>query len=241
MGNPSGARKVEARKVEDREKGADSSDVVGKQLGSRCARTCSCFYVAGIDALPCEVEVHLSPHGLPQICVVGLPDAAIRESVERVRRAIEVSGFEVPRHHVLVNLAPAGTRKEGPVYDLPIAMGLLFAAGTAEPKRGDAPSPADWLIAGELALDGRLRPIRGSVSAALMARDHNRGVIVPIENAIEASLVPGVKVIGASTLCEVVAFFGARVLHLRRLCSQINRSMQICQTNTNFQRLDSRL
>ena len=161
----------------------------------------------GIDALPCEVEVHLSPHGLPQICVVGLPDAAIRESVERVRRAIEVSGFEVPRHHVLVNLAPAGTRKEGPVYDLPIAMGLLFAAGTAEPKRADAPSPADWLIAGELALDGRLRPIRGSVSAALMARDHNRGVIVPIENAIEASLVPGVKVIGASTLCEVVAFF----------------------------------
>ena len=161
----------------------------------------------GIDALPCEVEVHLSQHGLPQICVVGLPDAAIRESVERVRRAIEVSGFEVPRHHVLVNLAPAGTRKEGPVYDLPIAMGLLFASGTAEPKRADAPSPADWLIAGELALDGRLRPIRGSVSAALMARDHSRGIIVPIENAIEASLVPGVKVIGASTLCEVVAFF----------------------------------
>ncbi len=165
------------------------------------------FMLRGIDALPCEVEVHLSPHGLPQICVVGLPDAAIRESVERVRRAIEVSGFEVPRHHVLVNLAPAGTRKEGPVYDLPIAMGLLFASGTAEPKRADAPSPSDWLIAGELALDGRLRPIRGSVSAALMAREHNRGVIVPIENAIEASLVPGVKVIGAATLCEVVAFF----------------------------------
>ena len=161
----------------------------------------------GIDALACEVEVHLSEHGLPQICVVGLPDAAIRESVERVRRAIEASGFELPRHHVVVNLAPAGTRKEGPVYDLPIAMGLLFAGGTADPKRVEAPAQADWLIAGELALDGRLRPIRGAVSAALLARAHGRGVIVPVENALEASLVPGVRVIGARTLTEVVAFF----------------------------------
>ncbi|MSR69497.1 MAG: ATP-binding protein [Phycisphaerales bacterium] len=161
----------------------------------------------GIDALACEVEVHISPHGLPQICVVGLPDAAIRESVERVRRAIEASGYEVPRHHVVVNLAPAGTRKEGPVYDLPIAMGLLFAAGTAEPKRADAPESNGWLIAGELALDGRLRPIRGAVSAALLARAHGRGIIVPVENGMEAALVPDVRVIGARTLREVVEFF----------------------------------
>lgn len=177
------------------------------EYGSAVHALVHAFMLRGIDALPCEVEVHLSPHGLPQICVVGLPDAAIRESVERVRRAIEASGFEVPRHHVVVNLAPAGTRKEGPVYDLPIAMGLLFAAGTAEPKRADAPASAEWLIAGELALDGRLRPIRGAVSAALLARECRRGIIVPVENAIEAALVPGVQVIGASTLCEVVAFF----------------------------------
>ncbi len=161
----------------------------------------------GIDALPCEVEVHLSPHGLPQICVVGLPDAAIRESVERIRRAIEASGFELPRHHVVVNLAPAGTRKEGAVYDLPIAMGVLAAGGTAEPKRANAPQIERWLIAGELALDGRLRPIRGAVSAALLARDSGRGIIVPFENAMEAELVPGVQVIGAATLREVVEFF----------------------------------
>ncbi len=161
----------------------------------------------GIDALACEVEVHISPHGLPQICVVGLPDAAIRESIERVRRAIEASGYEVPRHHVVVNLAPAGTRTEGPVYDLPIAMGVLFAAGTAEPKRCDAPESNKWLVAGELALDGRLRPIRGAVSAALLARANGRGIIVPVENAIEASLVPDVRVIGARTLGEVVEFF----------------------------------
>ena len=161
----------------------------------------------GIDALPCEVEVHLSPHGLPQICVVGLPDAAIRESVERVRRAVEASGFEVPRHHVVVNLAPAGTRKEGSVYDLPIAMGVLFAAGTADPTREGTPQQSGWMIAGELALDGRLRPICGAVSAALLARAQGRGIIVPIENAIEASLVPDVRVVGARTLGEVVAFF----------------------------------
>lgn len=165
------------------------------------------FMLRGIDALACEVEVHISPHGLPQICVVGLPDAAIRESVERVRRAIEASGYEVPRHHVVVNLAPAGTRKEGPVYDLPIAMGLLFAAGTAEPKRGGAQEPSKWVVAGELALDGRLRPIRGAVSAALLARANGRGIIVPVENAIEASLVPDVRVVGARTLGEVVEFF----------------------------------
>ncbi|MSR43946.1 MAG: ATP-binding protein [Phycisphaerales bacterium] len=161
----------------------------------------------GIDALSCEVEVHLSEHGLPQICVVGLPDAAIRESVERVRRAIEASGFEVPRHHVVVNLAPAGTRKEGAVYDLPIAMGLLFAAGTAEPKRAEARASDGWLIAGELALDGRLRPIRGAVSAALLARSQGRGIIVPIENALEAAMVPGVHAVGARTLTEVVEYF----------------------------------
>ncbi len=165
------------------------------------------FMMRGIDALPCEVEVHLSPHGLPQICVVGLPDAAIRESVERIRRAIEASGFEVPRHHVVVNLAPAGTRKEGAVYDLPIALGLLLASGTAEPKRGDPPAPEKWLCAGELALDGRLRPIRGAVSAALLARGAGRGIIVPVENALEASLVPDVAVIGAASLLEVVQFF----------------------------------
>ncbi len=165
------------------------------------------FMLRGIDALSCEVEVHISPHGLPQICVVGLPDAAIRESVERVRRAIEASGYEVPRHHVVVNLAPAGTRKEGSVYDLPIAMGVLFAAGTAEPKRAEAPNASGWLIAGELALDGRLRPIRGAVSAALLARANGRGIIVPVENALEASLVPDVRVVGARNLSEVVAFF----------------------------------
>lgn len=161
----------------------------------------------GITAHPCEVEVHLSQHGLPQICVVGLPDAAIRESVERVRQAIEASGLEVPRHHVIVNLAPAGTRKEGPVYDLPIALGLLAAAGSLEARGPQAREITDWIVAGELALDGRLRPIRGAVSAALLAREGRRGIVLPMANALEAGLVPGVRVFGAVSLSEIVAFF----------------------------------
>ncbi len=161
----------------------------------------------GIDASPCEVEVHLSAHGLPQIAVVGLPDAAIRESVERVRRAIESSGFEVPRHHAVVNLAPAGTRKEGAVYDLPIALGLLRAAGAADPRTGGAPEPEQWLVAGELALDGRVRAVRGAVSAALLARDVGRGILLPAENACEARLVPQSKVAAVETLADAVDFF----------------------------------
>jgi len=161
----------------------------------------------GIDASPCEVEVHLSAHGLPQIAVVGLPDAAIRESVERVRRAIESSGFEVPRHHVVVNLAPAGTRKEGAVYDLPIALGLLRAAGAVDPRRGVDIDSEQWLVAGELALDGRVRAVRGAVSAALMARDVGRGILLPMENAREALLVPNSRVAAVETLADAVNFF----------------------------------
>ncbi len=160
----------------------------------------------GIDALPCEVEVHISSHGLPQICVVGLPDAAIRESVERVRQAIEASGLEVPRHHVIVNLAPAGTRKEGAVYDLPIAIGLLAAAGDLEPRTSNARPLSQWVLAGELALDGRLRSVRGAVSAALLARESGHGLLLPRVNALEASLVPGARVVGVSSLLEAVAF-----------------------------------
>lgn len=153
------------------------------------------------------MEVHLSSHGLPQIAVVGLPDAAIRESVERVRRAIESSGFEVPRHHVVVNLAPAGTRKEGAVYDLPIALGLLRAAGAVESRGGVAADPEEWLVAGELALDGRVRAVRGAVSAALLARDVGRGILLPAENAREARLVPHSKVAEVHTLSDAVDFF----------------------------------
>ncbi len=158
---------------------------------------CMSFLLRGIDALPCEVEVRTSGHGLPGIMVVGLPDAAVRESIERVRHAISASGLAPPRHRTVVNLAPAGLRKEGPVFDLPIALGLVAACASR------------CVVAGELALDGRLRSVRGAVSAALLARSLGRSIVVPMDNVPDAQLVSGVRVIGAESLQHVLALLAA--------------------------------
>lgn len=172
---------------------------------------CMSFLLRGIDALPCEVEVRTSGHGLPGIMVVGLPDAAVRESIERVRQAISASGLSPPRHRTVVNLAPAGLRKEGPVFDLPIALGLVSAC--ASPPCPWAAQLSRCIVAGELALDGRLRGVRGVVSAALLARSLGRSIVVPSENVADAQLVSGVTVVGAESLqhiLSVLASAGAR-------------------------------
>lgn len=163
---------------------------------------CMSFLLRGIDALPCEVEVRASGHGLPGIMVVGLPDAAVRESIERVRQAISASGVAPPRHRTVVNLAPAGLRKEGPVFDLPIALGLIAAC--AVPPCPWAAQLSRCVVAGELALDGRLRGVRGVVSAALLARSLGRSIVVPEENVDDAKLVSGVTVVGAESLQHVL-------------------------------------
>ncbi|MBL1218751.1 MAG: ATP-binding protein [Planctomycetes bacterium] len=175
------------------------------------------FVLSGIDDGPCEVEVDICEVGMPKITVVGLPDTAVRESMERVRSAVSNCGYEFPDARLLVNLAPADVRKEGPIYDLPVAVGLLLANGMIMPPGGgrkregaDAqPAPLDYreyLIAGELALDGRLRPINGAIAMALHARKRKlKGVILPKDNAREAAAVEGVEVLGATTLSSVVA------------------------------------
>lgn len=168
---------------------------------------CMSFLLRGIDALPCEVEVRTSGHGLPGIMVVGLPDAAVRESIERVRQAISASGMSPPRHRTVVNLAPAGLRKEGPVFDLPIALGLV-AACASPPCRWSA-QLSRCIVAGELALDGRLRGVRGVVSAALLARSLGRSLVVPTENVDDARLVSGVPVVGAESLQHILSLLAA--------------------------------
>ncbi len=175
------------------------------------------FILQGVDAIPCEIEVDLSPSGLPKTTVVGLPDAAVKESVERVRTALLNSGYRYPKFRITVNLAPADVRKEGPVYDLPMAIALLAADGTVSGPLDDEDGGHDsaagedrgrsYLIAGELALDGRVRSVRGVISLAMLARQGGwRGVIVPRPNASEAAIVDGVDVIGVETLADVVAF-----------------------------------
>ncbi|QOJ19138.1 MAG: YifB family Mg chelatase-like AAA ATPase [Phycisphaeraceae bacterium] len=165
------------------------------------------FVLQGIDAVPCELEVDLSPVGLPKQTIVGLPDAAVRESIERVRTALMNSGYRFPLTRMTINLAPADLRKEGPVYDLPISLAILAAEGTIAPLDDARPGLSDFLIAGELALDGRVRPVNGVISLAILARQMGkRGVVVPAENASEAAAVDSLEVIPVRTLGEVVGF-----------------------------------
>ncbi|OAB54976.1 hypothetical protein AY599_03395 [Leptolyngbya valderiana BDU 20041] len=164
------------------------------------------FLLQGVDAMPCEVEVDLDDAALAKETIVGLPDAAIRESIERVRAAMANSGYQFPNGRLVINLAPAHVRKEGPIYDLPIAVALLHATGVLRSHAPDDSPPRmhRCMIAGELALDGRVRPIRGVIAMADLARQEELdAVIVPAENAAEAA-VAGPTTYGVRTLAEVV-------------------------------------
>lgn len=160
------------------------------------------FVLQGIDPLACEVEVDIGEAGLPKTTIVGLPDAAVKESIERVRSAIINSGYPFPMSRLLVNLAPADIRKEGPLFDLPIAVGLLLAEQVIQTQRHKR-----LLFAGELALDGRVRPVNGVINLAILCKQlHLDGVVVPVDNAGEASAVGGIEVYPVDTLASVVGF-----------------------------------
>jgi len=153
----------------------------------------------GIEAYPVEVEVDICP-GFPTFVTVGLPDAAVRESKERVRAALKNCGYDLDSKRVTINLAPADRRKEGSAFDLPIALGFLAFLEVVAPER-----LRDLVFAGELALDGRLKPVRGALPIALMAeRNGFRGVVVPAANAREAALVRGLEVYALEDLVRVV-------------------------------------
>ncbi|KAA0231271.1 YifB family Mg chelatase-like AAA ATPase [bacterium] len=161
--------------------------------------------VLGIDAYLVTVETHLEGQ-LPAIATVGLPDGAVRESKERIVAAVKNSGFQFPQKRVTINLAPADVRKEGSGFDLPMAVGILSAAGTINPERLD-----DYIVLGELSLDGTLQPVRGALPIAIAARQQNkRGLIVPKQNAKEAALVKELDVRAADSLQEVVAFLNQK-------------------------------
>lgn len=141
--------------------------------------------VLGLDGVVVEVEVDTSP-GLPKIIIVGLPDAAVQESRERVQSAIKNSGLSFPRKHITVNLAPASVRKAGPVYDLPIALGILAAS-----EQVPAEALEGALVLGELSLDGSVRHVRGVLPMAALAREEGfERLFVPAEDAGEAALIP---------------------------------------------------
>ena len=158
--------------------------------------------VYGIEAYPVEVEVYVTRSRLPRATLVGLPDASVKESIDRVRAALRNSGYRLPTIAATVNLAPADRRKEGPAFELPIALGLLQATDCFR-----VTTNARYAAVGELALDGRVRPVNGCLSMALQARREKMdGLIVPMDNAQEAGVVTGVDVIPVNHLTEAVGF-----------------------------------
>ncbi len=157
--------------------------------------------VYGVDGYLVTVETDVAP-GLPVFNIVGLPDTAVKESQHRVQAAIKNSGLAFPNRRITVNLAPADIKKEGPAFDLPIAIGIVAAAGLISSEM-----LAGYVILGELSLDGSLRPVRGAVSMAIAARDARvKGMILPEANAAEAALVKGLSVYGANSLVETINF-----------------------------------
>ena len=163
--------------------------------------------ISGIEAYLVEVEIDIS-QGLPSFSLVGLPDLSVKESRDRIRAAIKNSGLKFPSKRNTVNLAPAGIKKEGAAFDLPMAVGVLAAQDLVSRARLQS-----LLVTGELSLDGILRPIRGALPMAVVARDQGlEGILLPWENQQEAAVVRDVKVFGLHSLPEVVEFLNGEKL-----------------------------
>jgi magnesium chelatase family protein len=172
--------------------------------------------ILGIDAYKVEVEVDIAL-GLPSFSTVGLPEGAVRESKERVKSAAKNSGYEFPSKKITVNLAPADIKKEGAAFDLPIAIGILAASGVVETSK-----LADFLILGELSLDGRIKPVKGALPIAVATRENGlKGLIIPKANAREGAVVKGIDVLAVEALADVVDF--------------LNNSLSINPTTVNLE------
>src|SRR5829696_9284730 len=170
------------------------------------ARIYSCA-VIGLEGVIVEVEVDYS-NGLPAVIIVGLPDAAVQESRERVQTAVKNAGLSFPRHRVVVNLAPAAVRKEGPAYDLPIALGVMILAGFLPHNMIE-----NTIVVGELSLDGVVRHTRGVLPMAATARANGfKRMFIPEVDAPEAALIPDLEVIPVKSLTDLYQHLSGRRL-----------------------------
>src|SRR5882672_4632794 len=162
--------------------------------------------VNGIEAYPVEVEVN-SGWGDTVVIIVGLPDAAVKESRDRVSTALGNSGFKFPMGRTTINLAPADVKKEGPSFDLPIAIGILAASEQIETDQLD-----NFVVVGELALTGAVRSVKGILPIALRAKAEGKtGLLVPADNAAEAAVVKGLRVIPIQNLREAASFLEGEI------------------------------
>lgn len=160
--------------------------------------------VNGISATIITIEVSATK-GI-QFFLVGLPDVAVRESHERIISALQVNGYKFPRSRIVINMAPADIKKEGSAYDLPLAIGIMAAAGDIDPTRLDK-----YMLMGELSLDGSLQPIKGALPIAIKAREEGfKGLILPKQNAYEAAVVDKLDILGVENIKEVIEFFSGK-------------------------------
>ncbi|MHC4216136.1 MAG: YifB family Mg chelatase-like AAA ATPase, partial [Planctomycetota bacterium] len=163
--------------------------------------------LSGIDGIICEVEVDVARGGFEKSIIVGLPDTAVKESTERVKSAVTNSGYKYPKTQSLINLAPADVKKVGPVFDLPIALGMLIGQGILA-----SPDIKKFVILGELALDGRVRKINGVLNSAITAADNGfNKMIVPLENAAEAAVIQDIEVYGVGSLTQAASFLAGNL------------------------------
>lgn len=180
------------------------------------------YSLLGIDAVPVEAEVDVSPGAMPKTLLVGLPEAAVREATHRSERAIVNSGFIRPRDLIVINLAPAELPKQAASFDLPIALGVLAGSGqlsTGPKSKGESNLDAAserfrrYAVVGELALDGATRPVKGALSMAMAAAAQPgvEGLVLPRENAREAAVVEGIDVIAVDSLAQAAAFFTGQI------------------------------
>ena len=184
------------------------------------AKVCSAA-VTGIQAYPVEVEVNAG-YGDTTIVIVGLPDAAVKESRDRVVTALMNSGYGFTFGRTTINLAPADVKKEGSAYDLPVALGILTASGQLKSEVLDK-----FMVLGELALDGTLRPVHGALVIALEARAKGkRGILLPEENASEAAMVEGIEVYPMRNLRESIEFFAAHQIDVSDCARGINAGVR---------------
>lgn len=165
------------------------------------------FSLLGIEAMPVEVEVDVSPRAMPKTILVGLPEAAVRESTHRCERAIINSGFIRPADRIVINLAPAELPKQAATFDLPISLGILIGSGQFESDK-----LREYAVVGELALEGHTRPANGVLSMAIVAKKLGfKGIVVPQENAHEASVVEDLDVIAVNSLAQAAGFFSGQL------------------------------
>jgi len=183
--------------------------------------------VYGIEAITITVEVNISGGSKPFYLIVGLPDNAVRESMQRVEAALQTNNFRMPRQKIIVNMAPADIRKEGSAYDLPIAVAILAGSGQVENENLDK-----YIIMGELSLDGGLQPIKGALPIAIQARkDGFKGFILPKQNAREAAIVNDLEVYGVESIKEVAGFFNGET---KLIAEEVNTREEFYKSLTSY-------